>query len=157
MRRCNPHDPGMPTRHAAHADAPRATPTLLSRCLAALRGRRARIALFAALSIGAASAAALPLAEAHFAAHGPPGARALPEPKELRGRVIERLDAGRYGYLRVAESGRPDVWLVVVSPRVRAGDTVIAEAYAKARDFESRRLQRTFEELYFGTAKLVAP
>jgi len=101
--------------------------------------------------LGAAAGVGAPMAEAHFAAHGPPGAKSLAEPLVVRGRVVERLDAGRYGYLRIAEGGSPGVWLVAVKPKARVGDAVVGKGVARARDFESRRLHRTFEELYFGS------
>lgn len=109
------------------------------------------------LAAGAAALVGVPLAEARFAAHGPPGAKSLAEPVVMRGRVAERLDAGRYGYLRIAVSGSPDRWLVAVKPKARAGDEVVARGVALARDFESRRLGRTFEELYFGSVQAAVP
>ena len=118
------------------------------------RRRRLRAALIG-IAVAAACAGAaihlLPRAEAHFAANGPPGAEALSTPLLIRGRVTERLEAGRYVYLRIAEEGGPERWIVSIRPKAAQGDLVVARAAAHARDFESRRLRRTFEDLYFGS------
>jgi hypothetical protein len=65
--------------------------------------------------------------------------------------VTERLDAGRYAYVHVAEEGGADRWIVSIRPKVAPGDRVVARAAARAGDFRSKRLGRTFEELYFGS------
>jgi hypothetical protein len=68
--------------------------------------------------------------------------------------VIERLDAGSYGYLRVRREGdAAPTWVVTLRPSVEAGARVHVIAFGRARDFDSKRLGRRFDDLYFGTVR----
>lgn len=84
-------------------------------------------------------------------------AQPVPEPVELafEGQVAERLDAGGYTYLHIAAAGAEPRWVVTMG-RARAaqpGASVLVSAFGKKSDFESRRLQRRFPELYFGLVR----
>ncbi len=68
----------------------------------------------------------------------------------VRGKVLERIDAAPYSYLKIAgPSG--EVWAAVPQAAVNAGDEVVIENPMPMDGFESKTLNRKFEKLYFGT------
>lgn len=74
----------------------------------------------------------------------------------LEGRVVERLPAGMYLYLRV-RSGEVEHWVVTLGATAPppADVQVQIEGFARARDFHSRRLNRVFDDLWFGSVRAV--
>ncbi len=105
-----------------------------------------------------AASAASALASAAPAAAGPLGPLqryALPASERVAfaATVLERLDAGAYGYLRVAREDGAQAWVVTMRPSVDAGARVRVTAYGRARDFDSKRLKRRFDELYFASVR----
>lgn len=67
----------------------------------------------------------------------------------IQGKVLERLDASSYSYLRIAG---PDgeVWAAVPQTTVEAGETVTVVQPMLMTKFESKTLNRTFDAIYFG-------
>lgn len=78
---------------------------------------------------------------------GPPSVEG--EPETFSGRVREVLPAGRYTYLRVHVADGDERWVVVTGDPPR--DRVSVQSFGQRRDFVSRRLDRTFDELYFAS------
>jgi hypothetical protein len=78
-----------------------------------------------------------------------PLAKAAQESLEVQGVVAERLPAGSYTYLRI--QGKTALWLATMGPGAAVGQAVTAKSFARADDFQSRRLKRRFEVLHFGT------
>ncbi|HET8725314.1 MAG TPA: nucleotide-binding protein [Anaeromyxobacteraceae bacterium] len=68
----------------------------------------------------------------------------------VRGKVLERIDAAPYSYLKIA-SASGEVWAAVPQAPVNAGDEVVIENPMPMDGFESKTLNRKFEKLYFGT------
>ena len=68
----------------------------------------------------------------------------------LSGIVRERLDAAPYVYLRI-ETGSGDIWAAVPADPVEVGSTVTVLNPMQMSNFESKSLQRTFDEVYFGS------
>ncbi len=68
----------------------------------------------------------------------------------LTGKVLERLDASPYCYLRL-KTAKGDVWAAVPEAKVEKGKTVTVVNPMLMTGFESKTLQRTFAEVYFGT------
>lgn len=67
----------------------------------------------------------------------------------LEGVVAELAPAGHYTYLRV---GEPGDWAVVMGKiDLRLGDTVSLTVQGHKADFHSRRLDRSFETLFFAS------
>ena len=65
----------------------------------------------------------------------------------LEGSVREVMPAGHYTYLRVE-----DDWAVVMGAlEVKAGDPIHLRVQGTQRDFHSRRLDRSFERLFFAS------
>ena len=80
----------------------------------------------------------------------------LPAPVRFEGRVVERLDAGSYVYLRVSRAGAADTWVVALRSRASIGDRVRIDAVGRAEGFHSKRLGRDFAELFFAAVRAAA-
>lgn len=109
------------------------------------------LSLIAAVALGWSRSRRPPNAQAN-----PIGSIALPlaSPVHLRGAVRERIATGSYVYLRIADERGAEQWFVTL--RGRDDETtercVEATAYARAERFESTRLSRRFQPLWFGAA-----
>ncbi|HJV49366.1 MAG TPA: hypothetical protein VJ549_08840 [Geothrix sp.] len=68
----------------------------------------------------------------------------------LSGKVLERLDASPYCYLRI-QTVRGEVWAAVPEAKVEKGTDVTIANPMLMNNFESKTLNRTFSEVYFGT------
>ncbi len=84
------------------------------------------------------------------AAAGPAAAGVAATGNQLTGSVLERLDAAPYIYLRISTS-KGEVWAAVPTAGVEAGATVTVSNAMPMGRFESKSLNRTFDEVYFGT------
>lgn len=91
-------------------------------------------------------------------APGPLAHYALPATERLRfeGRVIERVQAGSYTYLLVERAGGARSWVVTLASSSGAQSRVsrvqvLAMGYAA--HFDSKRLARTFDGLYFAVVR----
>lgn len=71
----------------------------------------------------------------------------------LSGKVLERIDAAPYCYLRI-QTARGEVWAAVPEAKIEKGTEVTIANPMLMNNFESKTLNRTFAEVYFGT---VAP
>jgi hypothetical protein len=81
------------------------------------------------------------------AAPGAPGAQA---PGEITGKVVERIDAPPYSYLRL-QTAKGEVWTAVEKTDVANGAEVAVKGASEMRNFESKTLNRKFESVFFGT------
>ncbi len=79
-----------------------------------------------------------------------PAAMAPQAPSMLRGKVLERIDAAPYSYLRLG-TGSGDVWAAVPQTAVQAGEEVSIAGPMPMDGFESKTLKRKFDRIYFGT------
>jgi hypothetical protein len=86
-----------------------------------------------------------------LSAHGAAGGEVSPEPASpLKGKVLERIDADRYSYLRLStESG--EIWAAVLQTGVQTGEEVVVVNPMPMDGWESKTLNRTFERIMFGT------
>ncbi len=79
------------------------------------------------------------------------GMAAAPAPGQgLSGKVLERLDAPPYCYLRL-QTARGEVWAAVPQAKVDKGAEVTVANPMVMNNFESKTLNRTFPEVFFGT------
>jgi hypothetical protein len=80
-----------------------------------------------------------------------PAAEAVPPAGNmLKGKVLERLEAAPYSYLRLS-TGSGEVWAAVPQTKAAEGTEVtVADAFPM-KDFESKTLKRKFDVVYFGT------
>jgi hypothetical protein len=80
-------------------------------------------------------------------------AAGTPEPAStgaITGKVLEAKDVESYTYLRL-KTADGEVWAAVAKVPVKVGDDVTIEDVALMQNFASRSLDRTFEQIYFGT------
>jgi len=68
----------------------------------------------------------------------------------LSGKVLERLDASPYCYLRI-QTSRGEVWAAIPEAKIEKGTEVTVANPMLMNNFESKTLNRTFAEVYFGT------
>jgi hypothetical protein len=129
---------------------------LLLASLALVQGCERDPAPPAAPSIATRAAAEASARPARDGALGPLQRYALPasERTSFDATVVERVDAGSYGYLRVRRDGdAAPTWVVTMRPSVAVGARVHVTAFGRARDFDSKRLGRRFDDLYFAAVR----
>jgi len=87
-------------------------------------------------------------------AQGTPGLAQAPNipaaPAVLQGRLLERLDASNYSYLRIASS-EGEIWAAVPQTAIEPGADVTIENPMAVDQFESKTLNRKFDQIFFGT------
>ena len=79
------------------------------------------------------------------ASSAPPPA---PQGNFTQGKVVQALQAGMYTYIEADVDGKT-VWLAASKVDVNAGDTVRWGDAALMKDFPSKTLNRTFDEILF--------
>jgi hypothetical protein len=68
----------------------------------------------------------------------------------IKGKVVERLDAPPYSYLRI-KTAEGEAWAAVPKTELANGADVVVNGAMPMSDFESKTLKRKFEVVYFGT------
>jgi hypothetical protein len=68
------------------------------------------------------------------------------------GRILQLMQAGGYTYAEVQASGNQKVWIAGGPIQLKVGDSVQWADYAVMRNFTSKSLGRTFEEILFVSA-----
>ncbi len=74
--------------------------------------------------------------------------------ENLSGTVLEQIPAPPYVYLRL-QTARGEIWAAVSNAPVEVGAEVTVYQAMRMSQFASKSLQRTFDEIYFGS--LTAP
>ena len=86
-----------------------------------------------------------------LAAHDAAGGTAPAEAKDpLKGKILEKMDAAGYSYLRLATDGG-EIWAAVVQTDAKVGDNVAVVDPMPMKDFKSSTLKRTFDVIMFGS------
>jgi len=70
----------------------------------------------------------------------------------IEGKVVETIEVHNYTYLHI-ETATGKVWAAVPKAQVAAGSQVAVENAMKMSNFHSPTLNRTFEEIFFGTLR----
>jgi hypothetical protein len=86
-----------------------------------------------------------------------PALGAQPADERWAGEAVEVLSAGRYRYVKLACDDGHTRWIATDRQGLKAGQRASAQVYAARDGFESRRLGRRFERLYFGAVKAQPP
>ncbi|HEX9399119.1 MAG TPA: nucleotide-binding protein [Anaeromyxobacter sp.] len=68
----------------------------------------------------------------------------------IKGKVLERLDAEPYSYLKL-KTDQGETWVAVPKTDKEKGSDVVVGGAMPMADFESKTLKRKFELVYFGT------
>ena len=71
----------------------------------------------------------------------------------LQGQVQEVIDGGSYTYLRIRTKSSGDVWAATMPMKLQKGASVVIADPMLMTDFHSKALNRTFDEIVFGTAR----
>jgi hypothetical protein len=83
-------------------------------------------------------------------AHGVVGEGAPAEPADLlKGKVLDRLDAGRYSYLRLSTASG-EIWAAVLQAEVEVGQEIAVVNPMPMDGFETKTLNRKFDRIVFG-------
>jgi hypothetical protein len=93
-----------------------------------------------------AAAPAAPVAGAPASAPG--AAPAMPEP--IKGKILEKLEAEPYSYLKLATASG-EIWAAVYKTDAAKGAEVVVEGPLPMKGFESKALNKKFDVVYFGT------
>jgi hypothetical protein len=83
-------------------------------------------------------------------------AQVAPPAATIKGKVLERLDAPPYSYLKI-QNGKEEVWAAVPKAEVAKGAEVNVLNAMPMANFESKTLKRKFEVVYFGTLEGSGP
>lgn len=65
-----------------------------------------------------------------------------------QGKVLKAMHASGYTYMEV-DTGDKTVWLAATSLKIKAGDTVQWQGSSVMKNFNSKTLRRTFDEILF--------
>ncbi len=68
-----------------------------------------------------------------------------------RGTVVESMSAAGYSYIRVEENG-DSVWLAAPQTTIEVGQSILWSGGTPMRNFNSRSLERVFDEIIFVSA-----
>lgn len=71
---------------------------------------------------------------------------------DITGKVLERIDASSYSYLRL-KVGEKEVWSAVPKTTFTVGQEVTVLRPMEMVNFESKTLNKTFPSIFFGTLK----
>lgn len=106
--------------------------------------RRLSLVLLVAIAVAGCKKKEAPQQDAQ-AAGAPEAAGAA-----LKGKVVERLDAPPYSYLKL-QTAQGEAWAAVPKTEVAMGAEVTVAGAMPMQGFESKTLNRKFETVYFGT------
>lgn len=119
--------------------------------------RRLSAVLFVAVAVAGCKKSEPPaIAPPAAAPNAVEAAEAAPPAASVKGKVLERLDAPPYSYLRI-QSGKEEVWAAVPKAEVAKGAEVTVLNAMPMADFESQTLKRKFAVVFFGTLEGSAP
>ncbi|MEK7865967.1 MAG: nucleotide-binding protein [Planctomycetota bacterium] len=68
----------------------------------------------------------------------------------VQGTILETMDSGGYTYMRL-KTAEGEVWAAVKQTVVKVGDSVVVTNANMMRAFQSKTLDRTFDEILFGS------
>jgi hypothetical protein len=113
---------------------------------------RSSLVLVAALSVVACKKPAEP----GKPAAGAQAQAAVAAADQIKGKVLEKVDAAPYSYLKLSTGGG-EKWAAVPQTDAKVGAEVTVTVSAPMADFESKTLNRKFDVVYFGTLGGDAP
>jgi hypothetical protein len=118
--------------------------------------RRLSAVLFVALALAGCKKSEPPAAAPAPAPAAMEQPQAAPSTTSLKGKVLERLDAPPYSYLRI-QSGKEEQWAAVPKAEVAKGTEVTVLNAMPMANFESKTLKRKFDVVFFGTLEGSGP
>jgi hypothetical protein len=119
--------------------------------------RRLSAVLFVAVALaGCKKSEPAAIAPPAAAPNAMEAAQAAPPSASIKGKVLERLDAPPYSYLKI-QNGKEEVWAAVPKAEVAKGAEVNVLNAMPMANFESKTLKRKFDVVYFGTLEGATP
>jgi hypothetical protein len=112
--------------------------------------RRLSVVLLVALAVAGCKKPQPPPPQPEANAAGMPGAPGGAPTGALTGKVLERLDAPPYSYLKL-QTANGEAWAAVPKADLAKGAEVTIEGPMPMQGFESKTLNRKFDVVYFGT------
>ena len=79
----------------------------------------------------------------------PPQVPSAPQLTEGRGRVVEKLDANNYTYIRLDDGAGNETWAAVPKIQLEIGEQIALTGGAVMHNFNSKTLNRTFDSIIF--------
>jgi hypothetical protein len=87
--------------------------------------------------------------------HGNARSKPMVPDQKVEGTVIEVHNAGSYTYLKVKDKTAKEQWAAVLQIPVKQGQKVLISQQMVMDNFQSKSLNRTFDKIIFGTAKIL--
>jgi len=89
-------------------------------------------------------------AQAAASKAAPASAPASAPANNISGKLLERIDASPYSYLKI-QSAKGEVWAAVPEAKIEKGAEVTVFNAMQMDNFESKTLKRKFDVVFFGT------
>ena len=74
---------------------------------------------------------------------------AIPQSPVNSGKVVEKLDASNYTYVRLDDGSGAEIWAAVPKTQLEIGEEITLMGGSVMRNFNSKTLNRTFESIIF--------
>ncbi len=116
--------------------------------------RRLSAVLLVAVAVAGCKKSEPPAAAPQAAA--PAAADAAAQGTTIKGKVVERLDAPPYSYLKLSV-GKEEMWAAVPKTETEKGKEVTVVNAMPMQGFESKTLNRKFDVVFFGTLEGASP
>jgi hypothetical protein len=81
-----------------------------------------------------------------------PNEKQSPYDKPISGKVLEKINAASYTYLKIKTSTE-DIWVAVPQLEIKLNTEVELQKPMPMFGFESKTLKRKFDKIYFGVLK----
>ena len=76
---------------------------------------------------------------------------AASQPAERQGKVVEKMDAASYTYIRLDDGAGNETWAAVPKTDIEVGEEIALKGGAVMSNFESKTLNRTFDSIIFAS------
>ncbi|MEE8432052.1 MAG: hypothetical protein V3S16_12455 [Candidatus Desulfatibia sp.] len=86
----------------------------------------------------------------------PSQAPAAPQLAAGSGKVVQKLDAGNYTYIRLDDGAGNETWAAVPKTQLEIGEQIALKGGTVIRNFNSKTLNRTFDSIIFATGVIRA-
>ena len=79
-----------------------------------------------------------------------------PQLAAVSGKVVQKMDASRYTYIRLDDGAGNETWAVVPQTQLEIGGQITLKGGTVMRNFNSKTLNRTFDSILFATGVIRA-
>jgi len=92
-----------------------------------------------------------PAASADQPGKTPPQVTAAPQIEAGSGKVVEKMDASSYTYVRLDDGTGNDIWAAIPQTQLEIGEQIALKGGMVMRNFNSKTLNRTFDSIIFAS------